>query len=190
MDVVIFASGQGSNAREILAAAGDGRLGGVKISAVVSDNPGAPALKIAESFGARAVYIDPMRKGARFSPEGEARYIDFIEKTKPDLIVLAGFMRILPEKFVENFSGIAINLHPSLLPAYKGKDAIKRAFEAGEKICGCTVHYISNELDGGEIIAQSRVEISPNDTLESLTEKVHSAERGLLLRVISDFSKK
>lgn len=190
MNVLVFASGKGSNVRAILEAARKGLLPNVKIRAVASDNPGAPALQIAKEFGVEAAYIDPMRKGARFSPEGEMRYIEFAQKINPDLIVLAGFMRILPENFVEKFAGRAINLHPSLLPAYKGKDAIKRAFEAGEKTCGCTVHYVSNDLDGGEIIAQKKVDIDPADTLESLTEKVHRAEYALMADVLRKLSQK
>lgn len=188
MKLVILASGRGSNARAVMEAVENKTLEGAEVSALISDNPDAPALGIAKEFGIKALYIDPMRKGARFTEESARRYIDAIAAENPDLVVLAGFMRILPENFVRAFDGKTINLHPSLLPAYKGKDAIKRAFEAGEKFCGCSVHYISTELDSGELIGQSKVEILPQDTLESLEAKVHEAEHALLVKTIADIA--
>ena len=95
-------------------------------------------------------------------------------------------MKILPPDFVEAYANKMINLHPSLLPDFKGKDAIKQAFDAGVKVCGCSVHFVNNELDGGEVIAQKKVEISPEDTLESLEEKVHKAEHQLLPQIVAD----
>ena len=97
-------------------------------------------------------------------------------------------MRIMPSAIVRAFDGRMINLHPSLLPAYKGKDAIKRAFEAGEKMCGCTIHYVSAELDSGGIIMQSSVPIEKSDTLESLEERVHAAEHELIVKAIQKLS--
>ena len=188
MKLIIFASGRGSNAQAILRATQNGRLGNVRVLSLVSDNPDAPALKIAADAGIEAVYMDPMRKGARLSQEATDNYIKYVKSKSPDLIVLAGFMRILPKNFVEAFDGKIINLHPSLLPAYKGKDAIKRSFEAGEKVCGCTIHYVSAELDSGEIIMQSRVPIEKSDTLESLEEKVHAAEHELIVKSIQKLS--
>ena len=128
-----------------------------------------------------------MKKGARFSPEGEAAYLREMSAQSPDLVVLAGFMRILPDSIVEAFDGKMINLHPSLLPLYKGKDSIRRAFEAGEKQSGCSVHFVSGELDGGRIIAQKAVDILPTDTLETIEERVHKAEHELLPSVVADF---
>ncbi len=189
MKVVIFASGRGSNANAIFSAVKNGKLKDVSISALVSDNKDAPALKIAENFGVKAVYLDPMRKGARFTPESEKTYIDFVEKENPDLIVLAGFMRILPADFVKKFGTKTINLHPSLLPAYKGINPIKRAFDAGEKECGCTVHYVTEELDSGAIIAQAKVSVDVDETLETLEAKIHLAEHELLVNVIANLSK-
>ncbi len=188
MKIIIFASGRGSNANAIFSAIENGTLKNVSVLSLVSDNKDATALEIAKKHSIEAVYLDPLRKGARFTPESEKAYIDFVEKKNPDLIVLAGFMRILPSNFVEKFGPKTINLHPSLLPAYKGKDAIKRAFEAGEKECGCSVHYLSNELDSGDLIAQKKVIINSSDTLESLEEKVHLAEHELLVSVIANLA--
>lgn len=191
MKILIFASGYGSNAEAIMnATQAGGKLEGVEIAALASDNPDARALQVAKSRRIKAVYLNPERRGARFTPSSEKRYNDFVLSETPDLVVLAGFMRILPDSFVGLFGKKTINLHPSLLPAYKGKDSIKRAFEAGETKCGCTVHYVSSELDGGEIIAQREVEIAPSDTLETVEAKVHAAEHILLVDVVADIAKK
>ncbi len=97
-------------------------------------------------------------------------------------------MRIIPPRFVGEFKNRMINLHPSLLPAFKGKDAIKQAFEYGVKICGCSVHYVSDELDGGKIISQKSVEIDPAWSLAELEQKVHEAEHILLPQTIADIA--
>lgn len=164
----------------------DGKIR-AQVCALISDNHDAPALSIAESFGVPAKYVDPMKKGARFSPEGEAAYLREMSAQSPDLVVLAGFMRILPDSIVAAFDGKMINLHPSLLPLYKGKDSIRRALEAGEKQSGCSVHFVSGELDGGRLIAQKAVDILPTDTLETIEERVHKAEHELLPSVVADF---
>ena len=190
MNIAILASGKGSNAKAIIDKINAGEIPGVRVAGIISDKPDAPVLEIAESRGIAHRYIDPQHKGARFSPESVREYIDAIRELNADLIVLAGFMRILPPEFVDAFPQAIINLHPSLLPAYKGKDAIRRAFEAGEKTCGCSVHYVNNELDGGEIIAQTSIEILPGYDLHSLEEKVHAAEHVLLPQVIKDIAEK
>ena len=186
MRILILASGRGSNARAIMESVRDGKIR-AQVCALISDNPDAPALSIAESFGMPAKYVDPMQTGARFSPEGEAAYLREMSAQSPDLVVLAGFMRILPDSIVAAFDGKMINLHPSLLPLYKGKDSIRRAFETGEKQSGCSVHFVSGELDGGRIIAQKAVDILPTDTLETIEERVHKAEHELLPSVVADF---
>ncbi len=189
MKILVFASGRGSNARAIFNAIKNSTLPNVQPLALVSDIADAPALDVAKEFGIKAVFIDPLRKGARFTDESEKHYIEFVEEHNPDLMVGAGCMRILPENFVGKFGSKTINLHPSLLPAYKGINPIKRAFDAGEKYSGCTIHWVSNELDSGAIIDQSPVEILSTDTLETLEEKVHKAEHKLMVKVIGELSK-
>ncbi len=188
--IAILASGRGSNAKAIFKSVLDGTIPRARVEILISDNPDAPALKIARDFGCKAEYIDPGRTGARFTPDGAKRYADRIARSGVDLVVLSGFQRILPPELVSELKGRAINLHPSLLPDFKGKDAIRRAYESGAKRCGCTVHYVSDELDGGEIIAQSAVEITDGITLEELEAKVHEAEHELLPRVIAKISSK
>jgi len=189
MNIVILASGRGSNAKRIFEVKKSGGLKNVEIKALLSDKENAPALKIAEDFGIESKYVDVMRKGAFFNPEGTQNYISTIDSYTPDLIVLAGFMRILPVEFVEHYKDKIINLHPSLLPSFKGKDGIKDAWDYGVKVSGCTVHYVNAELDAGKIIAQKIVPIEENDTLESFEEKIHKAEHELLPKVIEDLSK-
>lgn len=187
MKVLILASGRGSNARAVMEAVASGRIR-AEVCALFSDVADAPALSAAREFSVPARFIDPGRHGARLSSEGEAAYIEAMREVCADLVVLAGFMRILPDSIVREFDGKMINLHPSLLPAYKGKDAIRRAFEAREARGGCSVHFVSGELDGGRVIAQKAVDILPSDTLETFEERVHAAERGLLVGVVSDFA--
>ncbi len=188
--IAILASGRGSNAKAIFSSVLNGNIPRARVEILISDNPNAPALKIARDFGCRAVYIDPGSSGARFSPEGTKRYTDEIMRSKVDLVVLSGFQRIIPPELVSKLRGRAINLHPSLLPDFKGKDAIKRAYDSGVEHCGCTVHYVSDELDGGEIIAQSIVEVEDGISLQELEARVHRAEHELLPRVIAEFSSK
>ena len=125
----------------------------------------------------------------RISHKDEDQMIQLFKAWRVDLIVLAGYMRILSPKFVEAFAGRIINVHPSLLPKYKGINAIEQAMEAGEKETGCTVHYVNEELDSGAIIDQSVVTICPDDTLETLTHRIQRAEYRLLPMVINGLSK-
>ena len=106
-----------------------------------------------------------------------------------DLIVLAGWMRVLPKKFIKAFPNKIINIHPSLLPKYKGLHAIEQAFSSNDKYTGCTVHYVNEELDGGEILDQTRVLICPEDTLDTLTYRIQQAEHRLLPQVIKQICK-
>lgn len=187
MKILILASGRGSNARAVMEAAASGRIR-AEVCALFSDIADAPALSVAREFSVPAHFIDPGRPGARLSPAGEAAYLEAMLSARADLVILAGFMRILPDRIVREFEGKMINLHPSLLPAYKGRDAIRRAFEAGEKRGGCSVHFVSGELDGGRVIARRTVDILPSDTLETFEERVHAAERALLVGVAADFA--
>ena len=123
-----------------------------------------------------------------FDGEGERRYIGALDACRPDLIVLAGFMRVLKPPFLAHFAGRIINLHPSLLPSFPGLDGIGQAFRRGVKITGCTVHHVTAEVDGGPIIDQAAVRIEAGDTLESVAAKVHAAEHALLPAVIARLS--
>ena len=126
---------------------------------------------------------------SQLSPKAEEIYIERIGSFSPKLIVLAGFMRIVSEKFIHAFDGRIINLHPSLLPSFKGSNAIEQAFKAGVKVTGCTIHWVTSTLDGGPIIDQREVRIKDGDNFELLETKMHIAEHLLLSDVVARFSK-
>jgi phosphoribosylglycinamide formyltransferase-1 len=184
MRFVILGSGRGSNAEALLKAWKAGELGAAEPVAIFSDQPEARILSLGEQFGVPAAYLSAGPSKAKFGVEEEQQYITRIRETDADLVVLAGFMRILRAPLLEAFPKQIINLHPSLLPSFKGLEGIGQAFRYGVKITGCTVHYVTGELDGGPIIEQEAVRIDETDTEETLAEKVHAAEHRLLPAVV------
>jgi len=188
MRVVILGSGRGSNAEAILLAQQAGSLGRAQVVQILSDQPAAGILALGPRFGVAARYVDPAPFKTKLEGEGEDRFIAAVNAGGPDLVVLAGFMRVLKPRFLQAFSGKIINLHPSLLPAFPGLDGIGQAFRAGVKETGCTVHEVALEVDAGRIIEQARVAIEPADTLDTLAAKVHQAEHRLLPAVIARLS--
>jgi len=188
MRVVILGSGRGSNAEAVLHAQQDGRLGAARVVQILSDKPDAGILALGSRFGVPASYVDPAPFKTKLEGPGEDRFIDAIQAARADLVVLAGFMRVLKPKFLGAFAGQIINLHPSLLPAFPGLDGIGQAFRAGVNVTGCTVHYVTLEVDAGRIIEQTRVPVDPGDTIETLAAKVHAAEHALLPAVIARLS--
>jgi phosphoribosylglycinamide formyltransferase-1 len=187
--IIILGSGRGSNAEALLKAEAAKKLGAAKIAAVISDVPEARILTLGQKFKVPAIYIDPEKSGPRLSEAAEDAYIERIQNFSPKLIVLAGFMRILSGKFIDAFDGQVINLHPSLLPSFKGPEGIKDAYDFGVKITGCTVHWVTPALDAGPIIDQKDVRIDNSDTLELLAKKMHIAEHRLLPDVVAGLSK-
>jgi phosphoribosylglycinamide formyltransferase 1 len=190
MRVVILGSGRGSNAGAILKAQAAGKLGRAKVVQIFADKPDAGILALGAQHGVAAQFLDAAPFKTKLEGEGEARYIAAINACAPDLVVLAGFMRVIKPGFLNAFAGKIINLHPSLLPSFPGLDGIGQAFRRGVKITGCTVHFVTAEVDGGPIIDQSAVRIEAADTLESLAEKVHAAEHALLPAVIARLSER
>lgn len=188
MRIVILGSGRGSNAEAILEAQRAGRLGRGEVVQIFSDKPDAGILALGPRFGVPADYLDPAPYKTKLDGAGEEHYIAAITACAPDLIVLAGFMRVIKPRFLEAFAGRIINLHPSLLPSFPGLDGIGQAFRRGVKITGCTVHYVTAEVDGGPILDQAIVRIEESDTPGTLAEKVHAAEHALLPAVIARLS--
>ncbi|MES1166784.1 MAG: phosphoribosylglycinamide formyltransferase [Pseudomonadota bacterium] len=188
MRVVLLGSGRGSNAGAVLQAQQAGRLGRARVVQILSDQPDAGILALRTQFGVPSAFVDPAPFKTKLEGEGEARFIAAVAGCEPDLVVLAGFMRVLKPGFLTAFAGRIVNLHPSLLPGFPGLDAIGQAWRRGVKITGCTVHYVTAEVDGGPIIDQAAVRIDAADTLETLTEKVHAAEHALLPAVIARLS--
>jgi phosphoribosylglycinamide formyltransferase 1 len=189
MRVVILGSGRGSNAEALCLAQQEGRLGLARVVAIFSDRPGAGILALGPRFGIDARYLDPSPFKTKLEGEGETRYIEAVRACAPDLIVLAGFMRVVKPGFLQAFAGKVINLHPSLLPSFPGLDGIGQAFRHGVKITGCTVHQVIPAIDAGPIIDQAAVRIESTDTLESLATKVHAAEHALLVSVVASLSR-
>ncbi|RXK53887.1 phosphoribosylglycinamide formyltransferase [Oleiharenicola lentus] len=188
MRVVILGSGRGSNAEAILLAQQAGRLGAARVVQILADKPEAGILALGARFGVPAKFVDPAPFRTKLEGEGEARFIAAVRQAQPDLVVLAGFMRVLKAGFLGAFAGKIINLHPSLLPAFPGLDGIGQALRAGVKETGCTVHEVTMDVDAGRILEQARVPIEPGETLDSLAAKVHAAEHKLLPMVIARLS--
>lgn len=188
MRVVILGSGRGSNAEAILTAQQAGQLGRASVVQILADKPDAGILALGARFGVPAQFVDPAPFKTKLEGEGEARFITAVNAAAPDLVVLAGFMRVLKPGFLNAFAGKIINLHPSLLPSFPGLDGIGQAWRRGVKITGCTVHGVTAEVDGGPILDQRAVRIEAEDTLESLATKVHAAEHALLPAVIARLS--
>ena len=188
MRVVILGSGRGSNAEAILRSQRAGRLARAQVVQIFSDQPDAGILALGTRFDVPARWLDPGPFKTKFDEAGESRYIEEIGRLDPGLVVLAGFMRILKPRFLDAFPRKIINLHPSLLPSFPGLDAIGQAWRRGVKVTGCTVHYVTSEVDGGPILDQAAVRREPNDTPASFEARIHAAEHALLPAVIARLS--
>lgn len=174
--IVILISGRGSNMVSILDAIDSGDLP-VTVAAVISNRPNAPGLAFAQKANIPTTTIDHKEFDSRESfDQALAKEID---KYSPNLVILAGFMRILTAEFVVHFSGKLINIHPALLPKFKGLNTHQRAIDAGEKEHGASVHMVTPELDEGPVVLQARVAVLANDTAESLAARVLEQEHKL-----------
>ena len=183
----ILGSGKGSNCRAILEQIRAGKLE-AEARLVVSDVFGAGILDIAHEFAVPNAYLPPGKFRTRLEPAVEAELVKMLRDAGVELVVLAGFMRVLKEPMLEAFPRRIINLHPSLLPKFPGIEAWAQALAAGEKVTGCSVHYVDAGIDSGEVIAQRKVAILPNDTPESLHARLQIAERELYPEVIAQFA--
>src|SRR6201984_64254 len=186
LPIGILGSGKGSNCRAILERIRSGDLA-ADARLVISDVLDAPILDMARAFGVANAYLPPGRFRTRLELEIEVQLLQMLRDTGVELVVLAGFMRVLHEPMLTAFPRRIINIHPSLLPKFPGLEAWKQALAAGEEISGCTVHYVDEKIDHGEIIAQREVRILPEDTPESLHARIQIAERELYPAVIAEF---
>lgn len=184
--IAVFASGQGSNFQNVLDASRAGELD-AEIVLLVCDKPQAFVVERARQAGVECYLFDPKAYARR--EDYEAEIAAELEKRRVDLVVLAGYMRLLTAALVEPYAGRMINIHPSLLPAFPGKNAIGQAWDYGVKVTGVTVHLVDGGMDTGAVVAQAAVEIAPDDTLESLEAKIHVAEQRLYPQVVSWFAK-
>ena len=189
LPIGILGSGRGSNCRAILERIRSGELA-ADARVVISDVLDAPILDIAREFSVANAFLPPGQFRTRLEPEAEAELVKMLREAGIDLVVLAGFMRVLHAPMLKAFPQRIINIHPSLLPKFPGLEAWKQALAAGETVTGCTVHFVDEQVDHGRIIAQREIAILPEDTPESLHARIQVAEHELYPAVIAEFCEK
>lgn len=181
MKIGILISGRGSNMIALVDAVLRADIPATKVAVVISDKADAAGLAKARRRGVETVVVE--RRG-RSREEHDAEIISELNKRGVDLICLAGYMRLLSPSFVQAFPNKIINIHPSLLPAFPGLDAQRQAFEAGVKVAGCTVHFVDELLDHGEIILQKKVEVLDSDSVETLSARILEQEHTLYVEAV------
>lgn len=172
----ILGSGKGSNAAAIADACASGTIPG-QVAVVVSDVEHAGILERAKERRLEAVHIPPGKFRTKLDETAEAAFVEVLQKANVDLVVLAGFMRILKGEFLRTFANRVVNIHPALLPAFPGLEAWRQALEYGVKVTGVTVHFVDQGIDTGSIIAQETVPILPGDTAETLHARIQEVEK-------------
>ena len=183
----VIGSGKGSNFAAILDSMDAGKLPGVQVGVVISDVPDAGILRLARGRGLPSHALPAGRFKTRLEPEAEAALADLLRAHGVNLVVLAGFMRMMKAPLLEAFPGRIVNIHPSLLPAFPGLRAWEQALAAGVAETGCTVHLVDAGMDTGKILAQARVPVLPGDTPETLHARIQVAEHQLYPEVIRGF---
>ena len=184
----VLGSGYGSNLAAICRAIDQGVLP-ARIAAVFSDQPGARILELGRTVGARTECIVPGIARGRLDPATEEKLVAILREERVELVILAGFMRIIGPALLAAYPRRIINVHPSLLPNHRGAQAAAQALAAGDRMTGCTVHYVDQGVDTGEIIAQQEVGVRPDDTAETLQARIQVAEHALLPSVIATFAR-
>ncbi len=180
--IAVLASGNGSNLQAILDAVDNGEIKGAAVTLVVSDRENAYALERAKIKGIKTKHLSASRYTSR--EEYDRDLVTYLEEQGIDLVVLAGFMRLLSPYFVMAFNRRVLNIHPSLLPAFPGGHGVEDALAYGVKVSGCTVHFVDEGMDTGPIILQEAVPVREDDTKESLHQRIHSLEYRLYPRAI------
>ncbi len=187
MRIGILISGRGSNMVAIVEAAKRGEIPGAEVAIVISDQANAIGLTKARELGIETCVIE--RRG-RSRIEHDAEIIGRLREKRVELVCLAGYMRLLSREFVQAFQHRIVNIHPSLLPDFKGLDAQRQALEAGVKVSGCTVHFVDEELDHGPIIEQKSVPVLKGDTVESLSARILAEEHKLYVEALKQICAK
>ncbi|WP_296978302.1 phosphoribosylglycinamide formyltransferase [Thermobacillus sp. ZCTH02-B1] len=185
LKVAVFASGNGTNFQALADGARDGRID-AEIRLLICDKPGAPVIGRAEAAGIETYVFRPRDYPSREAYEREI--LAELERRGVELVVLAGYMRIVTPVLVDAYYGRMINVHPSLLPAFPGLNAIGQALDYGVKVTGVTVHFVDGGLDSGPVIAQEALAVEPDDTWETLAARIHPIEHRLLLQVVQQFA--
>ena len=185
MNIAVLCSGSGTNLQAIIDAVKSGYIK-AKIALIVSDNPNAYALTRAAQAGIETVVI--LKKDFSEREDYDKEVIRHLEKKDIKLVVLAGFMRLVSGYFVKKYENRIMNVHPALLPSFKGTHGIKDALDYGAKVTGPTVHFVTKDLDAGPIILQKAVEIKDDDTEESLLQRVHDEEHKIYPEAVKLFA--
>ena len=180
----MLGSGKGSNFVAIAHAIAAGNVP-AETALVLSDVEGAGLLEHARALGRPARYIAPGKFRTQLDEDAERAYLTALQEAKVDLVVLAGFMRVLKGDFLRAFEGRIVNIHPSLLPSFPGLEAWKQALDYGVKVTGCTVHFVDAGVDSGAIIGQQTVPVLGDDTPESLHARIHAAEHDLYPKCVA-----
>ena len=175
LKIGILGSGKGSNFLAIQNAIEQGKLS-AEVRVVLSDVENAGILDYARRKGLNAVFVPPGKFRTKLEPAAEQKCVEILREAGVELVVLAGFMRMLKSIFLDAFDGRVVNIHPSLLPAFAGLEAWKQALDYGVHYTGCTVHYVTREMDAGPIIAQAVVPVLPEDTPEKLHARIQAEE--------------
>lgn len=186
LPIVILISGRGSNMQAIAARAASGELP-VEVRAVISDRPDAAGLATAAAMNIPVASLEPRKFPDR--PSYDAALAQLVAGYEPGLVVLAGYMRILSPVFIDRFAGRIFNIHPSLLPKYRGLHTHSRALAAGDAVHGVSVHFVTQELDGGPVIIQAWLDVRPQDTQESLSARVQRQEHSIYPQAIEWFAR-
>jgi phosphoribosylglycinamide formyltransferase-1 len=187
LPIGVLASGRGSNLKAILTHIKEGKLD-AEVRAVICDKEEAGALKIASEFGVPGYFIPCVEKKTALVGDAEHEYIRLLKEKGVELVVLAGFMRILKKPLLQAFKGRIVNIHPALLPSFKGLHAQKQAFDYGVKISGCTVHFVDEGVDTGPIILQEAVPVFDDDTADSLSRRILKHEHEIYARAVQLFA--
>jgi len=173
VNIAVLVSGRGSNLQAIIDNVENGRIKGAKINVVISSKAEAYALERARKHGINAVFLDPKRYD---KSEYDREIIKLLDSHDTDLVLLAGYFRILGSEIIKTYRNRILNIHPSLLPAFKGLHAQRQAFEYGAKVAGCTVHFVDEGLDSGPIVLQKCVPVLQDDTEETLIARILEQE--------------
>ena len=185
MNIAVLCSGSGTNLQAIIDKVKSGYIP-ARIALVLSDQRGALALKRAEGAGIETVVLD--KKDFKTREDFDKEVVKNLKKRDVGLVVLAGFMRLMSPHFIKEYRNRIINIHPALLPSFKGTHGIKDALDYGVKVTGATVHFVDEHLDNGPIIAQKCVEIKGGDTEETLLERVHKVEHEIYPEAVKLFA--
>jgi len=179
----VLGSGKGSNLQAIVDAIATGSLQ-AKVAVVISDIQSSGILSIARAAGIPAHFVEPGKFKTKMEPDSECKVVQLLQDAEVELVVLAGYMRIVKEPLLRAFPRRIINIHPSLLPAFRGLEAWRQALEAGVQLTGCTIHYVDSGIDTGEIIAQESICVLPGDTPSTLHARIQEVEHRLYPAII------